>query len=330
MRIRIKFRKNGVLRFVGHLDIMRYFQKAMRRANIDIKYSEGFSPHQIMSFAAPLGVGITSDGEYFDIEVHSTASTEASIAALNAVMAEGIEICGYAQLPQDAKKAMTAVAAADYIVYYKEHETFTQKQIAQMIREYYTDRDAILITKKTKKSERVMDVKPLIYRFLPFADPVPGQGGQETTFTAEGTAWAAALPGQSGEGPAAEPSIFAAEVQDSTAALFVPNGKIPFTETEAAICTETSPFPLYGPLYPPEPVGSFAEAHGRRGFFLQLCTGSTDNIKPELVLQDMAAYFGKTYDPFEMQIHRLEVYEKAGEGLRPLIAAGSPILSTFL
>ena len=53
MRIRIKFRKNGVMRFVGHLDIMRYFQKAMRRADIDIAYSEGFSPHQIMSFAAP-------------------------------------------------------------------------------------------------------------------------------------------------------------------------------------------------------------------------------------------------------------------------------------
>ena len=45
MRIRIKFRKYGVMRFIGHLDIMRYFQKAMRRANIDIAYSEGFSPH---------------------------------------------------------------------------------------------------------------------------------------------------------------------------------------------------------------------------------------------------------------------------------------------
>jgi len=79
IKIRIKFRKYGVMRFIGHLDIMRYFQKAMRRAEIDICYSEGFSPHQIMSFAAPLGVGITSDGEYLDIEVNSTRSSEASI-----------------------------------------------------------------------------------------------------------------------------------------------------------------------------------------------------------------------------------------------------------
>ena len=53
------------MKFIGHLDMMRYFQKAVRRADIDIRYSEGYSAHQIMSFAAPLGVGITSDGEYF-------------------------------------------------------------------------------------------------------------------------------------------------------------------------------------------------------------------------------------------------------------------------
>ena len=57
MKIRIKFSKQGAMKFIGHLDTMRYFQKAMRRADVDIRYSEGFSPHQIMSFAAPLGVG---------------------------------------------------------------------------------------------------------------------------------------------------------------------------------------------------------------------------------------------------------------------------------
>ena len=65
------------MKFIGHLDMMRYFQKAIRRANIPIAYSGGFSPHQIMSFAAPLGVGITSDGEYLDIEVNSTESSAA-------------------------------------------------------------------------------------------------------------------------------------------------------------------------------------------------------------------------------------------------------------
>ena len=83
------------MKFIGHLDMMRYFQKAVRRANIDICYSEGYSPHQIMSFAAPLGVGITSDGEYFDIEVNSSLSSKESIEAFNQTMVDGVEVTSY-------------------------------------------------------------------------------------------------------------------------------------------------------------------------------------------------------------------------------------------
>ena len=108
------------MKFIGHLDIMRYFQKSMRRAHIDIAYSEGFSPHQIMSFAAPLGVGITSDGEYLDIEVNSTLSSKESIDALNQVMVDGISILEYKKLPDMAKTSMSLVAAADYLVYIKD------------------------------------------------------------------------------------------------------------------------------------------------------------------------------------------------------------------
>ena len=48
MKIRIKFAKTGVMKFVGHLDVMRYFQKAIRRAELPIAYSEGFSPHMLL------------------------------------------------------------------------------------------------------------------------------------------------------------------------------------------------------------------------------------------------------------------------------------------
>ena len=126
--------------------MMRYFQKAMRRAEIDIAYSEGFSPHQIMSFAAPLGVGITSDGEYLDIEVHSTRSSIESVKALNDTMVEGVEIVSYRMLPEHAKTAMSIVAAADY-------------------KAFYENAPEILVTKKTKKSEKVMDLKQLVYDF---------------------------------------------------------------------------------------------------------------------------------------------------------------------
>ena len=67
LKIRIKFAKTGIMKYIGHLDLMRFFQKVFRRGEIDIKFSSGFSPHPIMSFASPLGVGLTSEGEYLDM-----------------------------------------------------------------------------------------------------------------------------------------------------------------------------------------------------------------------------------------------------------------------
>ena len=98
MKIRIKFRKYGTMKFIGHLDVMRYFQKAIRRSEVNIRYSEGFSPHQIMSFAAPLGVGITSKGEYVDIEVLDTENSKKMIDRLNAVTMQPMP-CLSLQLP---------------------------------------------------------------------------------------------------------------------------------------------------------------------------------------------------------------------------------------
>ena len=96
MKARIKFRKYGSLRFIGHLDVMRYFQKVMRRSEIPIAFTGGYSPHMIMSFAQPLGVGVTSDGEYLDIQLTAPVASERAVAKMNAVMAEGIEEIGRA------------------------------------------------------------------------------------------------------------------------------------------------------------------------------------------------------------------------------------------
>ena len=65
MKVRIKFSKEGPMKFVGHLDTMRYFQKALRRAELPVAFSGGYSPHMIMSFAVPLGVGMESLGRLF-------------------------------------------------------------------------------------------------------------------------------------------------------------------------------------------------------------------------------------------------------------------------
>lgn len=163
MKIRIKFAKRGAMKFVGHLDIMRYFQKAMRRAEVDIRYSEGFSPHQIMSFAAPLGVGLTSSGEYLDIEVNSTESSAVMTERLNAVMAEGMEVLGWRRLEDSAKNAMSIVAAADYTLTFR--EDYRPKDVEGFFDELkaFCGGETILIVKKTKKSEKEIDIRPMIH-----------------------------------------------------------------------------------------------------------------------------------------------------------------------
>jgi radical SAM-linked protein len=220
LKIRIKFSKSGNMRFIGHLDTMRYFQKAMRRADIDIAYSTGFSPHQIMSFAAPLGVGIISDGEYLDIEVNSTRSSEASVNALNDAMVEGFQVLDYRRLPDDAKTAMSIVTCADYTLTFREgyecDRTFKELQAA--VHAFYEVPEEILIVKQTKKSEKTIDLKALVYDF------------------------------------------------------------------------------------------QVVHAEGKNAFYLKLSTGSTDNLKPELVMEHFYQYLGLALAPFTFQVRRHDVY----------------------
>ena len=120
MRVRVKFEKTGIMRYVGHLDLMRFFQKAVKRSELPIRYSEGFNPHQIMSFASPLGVGLTSVGEYMDIDLKSEVASVDGLSRLNENMVEGLAITSFKYLPDDAEKCMSAVTAASYVVTYKD------------------------------------------------------------------------------------------------------------------------------------------------------------------------------------------------------------------
>lgn len=150
------------MKFIGHLDIMRYFQKAVKRAGLDAAYSEGFSPHMIMSFAAPLGVGVTSEGEYFDLELKTPMPSKEAVERLNRVMVDGMEVRSVREVPEGRKgKAMSLVAAADYLVSFREGmepgENWKEKVPAFM------EQQEIRILKKTKKNEKEVDIKPYIY-----------------------------------------------------------------------------------------------------------------------------------------------------------------------
>lgn len=167
MKLRVKFKKSGVLVYVGHLDLMRYFQRAVKRAEIPIKFSEGFNPHQIMSFSAPLSVGVTSDGEYMDIETTRDVDLEETARRLQENMVEGLEIVHVVEMDEHAKNSMAVVTAAQYEVSVKvavceAQPSVVLSDVAEKLADFYGQPE-INIIKTTKKGERELNLKPLVY-----------------------------------------------------------------------------------------------------------------------------------------------------------------------
>ena len=165
-KIRVRFTKHGAVRYIGHLDVMRYFQKCIRRAKVNVSYSAGYSPHQIMTFAAPLGVGLESEGEYMDLGVEDeNPDCEAIKNALNESSVPGIRIKSVRLLPEDAGNAMASVFASSYeITFYDDKKDICpgvgkmRELIGQM-----NVMDRCIYHKETKKTSRDIDLKEFIY-----------------------------------------------------------------------------------------------------------------------------------------------------------------------
>lgn len=158
MRQRLKFRKLGPVRFVGHLDLMRTIQKTFRRANIPIAYSEGFNPHQTFSFATALAVGVSSEGEYVDLKLTEDVPVEMIIAAVNAVAPNGVEFIEGIVIQEKEPKAMAALMAARYRI--TQFEPFiTEAMLAELV-----DSEELIVQKTTKKGKvNDFDLRPGIF-----------------------------------------------------------------------------------------------------------------------------------------------------------------------
>ena len=163
MKLRIKFKKFGPVKFIGHLDVMRFFQKGLRRADIDVAYSTGFSPHQIMSFASPLGVGLESNVEYFDVEILTPISSQDFMDKFNAVSVPWIQVTDVRLLPDKAGNAMASVAAAGYTIRFREGRALGAGW--QQKFEAFVAQAQIMMTKATKKGTAQIDLKPAIYEY---------------------------------------------------------------------------------------------------------------------------------------------------------------------
>lgn len=157
IKYRFKFEKFGTIKFIGHLDVVIVFQRALKRADIPIAYSNGFNPHQLISFALPLSLGYTSIGEYGDFQLQTEENPEELKEKINNALPEGLIITELIKLKEGVKNTMASVCAASYDIYFD--ETISPEDIKNNL-SYFINQNEILVMKKTKKNFKETDIKP--------------------------------------------------------------------------------------------------------------------------------------------------------------------------
>lgn len=158
MKMLVVYQKMGPHRFIGHLDLVRAMQRALRRAGLPVLYSQGFNPHLLLSFAAPLSVGIQGEREVMELPLAKEMNEADFLSQLNTALPEGLKAQQARALPDEAAPAMARLAAATY--------TFVPEQDVETLIAAlpgFLAQARIPYTKRTKSGTREDDLRPLIY-----------------------------------------------------------------------------------------------------------------------------------------------------------------------
>ena len=149
--LRFRYVKGGALAYISHLDVMRTFMKALHRAGLPLYYSEGFSPHPKLTFAAPLPVGQESVCEYLDVRLSEPYDPADAMTALNATLPEGLRIvaAGYPAVK------LAAVDRARYRILL--HTEGASPALAERCRDILSARP-LIVYKRSKAGDRDMDI----------------------------------------------------------------------------------------------------------------------------------------------------------------------------
>src|SRR5215207_1066261 len=116
MRIRITFIKQGALRYTGHLDLHRLWERAARRAELPLAYSQGFHPQPKMNMAAALPLGFSSRCEVMDMKLEHDIPLSDLPTRLNTTLPAGLQVLQVQQVDERAPALQTQVASAEYEV----------------------------------------------------------------------------------------------------------------------------------------------------------------------------------------------------------------------
>lgn len=159
----LKFTKEDRLKYISHLDVLRLFQRAFKRAEIKLRYSQGYNPHAKVGFALPLSLGFESSGEYMEIETEPVYEPSDITERMNAIMPAGIEIIACSALAETSKTAVAAALDfASYKVLY--HGSAEDAEKLEKAVKPFMKQEKIINVKFSKKKKKNIesDIRPHI------------------------------------------------------------------------------------------------------------------------------------------------------------------------
>jgi len=157
MRMIVVFRKTYSVRHIGHLDLMRTMQRALRRSGLPVQYSHGFNPHIQLSFASPLSVGIAGECEIMDVQLQGECSDYTFGAALQKATPKTLPIVGTRMVDDRFPTLMGKVAGSRYRI-----ETDCDPGLLEDAVKKLLEMETYMAIRKTKRGENMCDIIPYI------------------------------------------------------------------------------------------------------------------------------------------------------------------------
>ena len=165
MRIQITFSKQGALRYTGHLDLHKLWERAARRAGLPLAYSQGFHPQPKMNLAAALPLGFSSRCEVLDMRLERDIALEGLAERLNHTLPPGIQVLNLEQVEERAPTLQTQIASAEYEV--RMIESAFPEDVRRKV-ESVMESESIVRTRRGKE----YDLRPLIEALEVRADAI--------------------------------------------------------------------------------------------------------------------------------------------------------------
>ena len=173
--VRVKYCKEGPIKYISHLNLAQVFTRTLRRADIPMVKSEGFNPRFKISFGPPLPLGISSTSEYLDIRLKEEIKTEELVEKLNRVLPQGLKILGAKIIPPSTGSLVKTIDKASYIITLSTKEELLDladknqedklkdlKQEIEKNNKRFLNLDEIIVEKQTKNGIKRVDIKPSI------------------------------------------------------------------------------------------------------------------------------------------------------------------------